>query len=115
MFQAGGRNGMQLSSFYADNGSEFLIVWAGVAWRMQPSVTMSAAVSYREDDYLVPVQEGGALVDRLDKGVGYRVRAEYHTPAEGMKLFAEVLQEKVDSNVADYDKTRAGAGVVLAY
>jgi hypothetical protein len=115
LFQAGGRNGMQLSSFYADNGSEFLIVWAGVAWRMQPSVTMSAAVSYREDDYLVPVQEGGVLVDRLDKGVGYRVRAEYHTPAEGMKLYAEVLQEKVDSNVADYDKTRAGVGVVLAY
>ena len=115
LFQAGGRNGMQLSSFYDDNGSEFSIIWGGVAWRMVSSVTVSAAVSYREDDYLVPVQAGGELVDRLDKGVGTRMRVEYHTPAEGMKLYAEVLQEKVDSNVADYDRTRAGVGVMLAY
>jgi hypothetical protein len=115
VFQAGGRNGMQLSSFYADNGSEFSILWGGIAWRMASSVTLSAAVSYREDDYLVPVQAGGVVVDRLDKGLGTRLRAEYHTPAEGMKLYAEVLQEKVDSNVSDYDKTRAGVGVVLAY
>jgi len=115
MLQFGGRNGMQLSSLYADNGTEYSIFWAGAACRVSTAVTLSTAASYRKDDYLEPVLADGLLIDRQDKGTGARVRAEYQTPAAGMKLYAEALYEKVDSNVSSYDKTSVGAGAVLTY
>lgn len=113
--QAGARNGTQLSSLFAGNGTEYSIFFAGARLAVSPSVKLSANVAYRQDDYLDPVTINGALVDRTDKGTSFSIRADYKTPSEYMNLFAQVVQQSIESDAGDYDQTLASLGVRLQY
>lgn len=114
--QAGGRNGTVLSSLYADNGSAYDSVWAGVSYRFIPTILLSANASYRQDDYLDPVVVSGETKDRTDKGSGLGARVDYMTPAKFLKLYAETQYQNVESTVAPtYDETRIMLGMKLQY
>lgn len=114
--QAGGRNGTVLSSLYADNGSAYDSVWAGVSYRFIPTILLSANASYRQDDYLDPVVVSGETKDRTDKGSGLGARVDYMTPAKFLKLYAEIQYQNVESTVAPtYDETRIMLGMKLQY
>ncbi len=113
--QGGARNGIQLVPMYEDNAAAFSIFWMGGTYRMAPSVVLSGNGACRVDDYLDPVPYNGAVVDRVDRGVAVRVRADYLVPARFMKVYADASYELVDSNVGDYDETRAGFGVQFQY
>jgi len=114
--QAGGRNGTQMSSLYADNGTEYSVVWASALYRMIPTVILSLNGAYRVDDYLDAVSgPNNTLVDRTDKGTAVRARADYLTPASFMRVYTEATYETVDSNVSSFDDTRVTVGVNLQY
>ena len=114
-FQAGARNGAQLSSVYADNGTEYSSVWLAGRYRIVPTISLSLTGSYRRDDYIDPVDNNGVLVDRTDDGYGVQGRVEYQTPAKFLMAYAETGYQQVNSNIHDYDETRVTAGVRVQY
>jgi hypothetical protein len=67
------------------------------------------------DDYMNRVTSGGVVVDRKDRGVAGRLRAEYQAPAKFIKVYSEATYEEVASNVADYNDVRFALGAVLSY
>jgi len=113
--RAGARNGTQLSSLFAGNGTEYMIFWLGAALQASPAVRLSLNAAYREDEYLDPV--AGMLVDRTDKGTAVRLRADYQAPSDYLSLYSEILFENVDSNARDfgYDQTRVSLGMRIQY
>jgi hypothetical protein len=113
--QAGGRNGIQLSSLYVDNAAEFSVFWLGATYRVTPAFALSANGVYRVDDYLDPVAFGGRMVNRKDTGEGVRVRGDYLTRAKFMRLFSELTYDMIDSTIQDYDESRVSVGVQLQY
>jgi len=112
---AGARNGTQLSSLFAGNGTEYMIFWLGAALQASSAVRLSVNAAYREDEYLDPILVGDALVDRTDKGTGVRLRADYQAPSDYLSLYSQVLFETVESNAADYDQTLISIGMRLQY
>jgi hypothetical protein len=116
MVTAGGRNGIQLSSIYADNPAEFNMVWLDGACQVVSSTMLSAGVSYRQDSYLDQVVIDDVSKDRVDKGFSGRLRMDYTPP--GLRfadLFCEALYESVDSTVGDYNDSRFSVGAKLHY
>ena len=114
--QAGARNGIQLSPFYENNAAQFMIFWVGGKYQASETVNLLANMVYRMDDYLDPVTSAdGAVVDREDKGFAIRVRANYQMPFQPLKVYAELSHELTDSNLGDYDRTRAGLGLNFVF
>lgn len=108
-----GRNGMQLSSIHRANAVEYSVVRLGLAYRMSSSLALGASTVYRIDDYKDPVASGSEMVDRKDEGATIKLRADYLLPAKYARLFAEAVYETVDSNIRDYDVTRANLGIAI--
>lgn len=115
MLQAGGRNGSQMSSLYSDNGTDYQIYWVGGSLQATPSIVTSMSGAYRVDDYMNPVKDNNRTMDRKDKGVAVRVRADYQAPAKFLKIYTEASFENMDSNVEDYKDTRIAMGAILSY
>ena len=116
MLQAGGRNGTVLSSLYADNASEYNIIWAGASYAFIPTVVLSGNVSFRRDDYIDPVTVSGATQNRVDDGTGVRARLDYLTPAKFMRVYTEAAYQSTDSSISEKsDETRISLGVNLQY
>jgi len=115
--RCGGQNGAQLSSFYRGNGLEYVSGWAGAGYRWSPSVTLSARGIYRQDDYLDPVPNGESTIDREDKRAEGHARIDYVAPSNELRLYLEVSQEYVDSNIdsVDYVDTRVILGTTVRY
>jgi hypothetical protein len=109
--QLGGRNGTQLSTVLLGNGTEYQSAWIGGSFRATDVLKLSANLAYREDEYLDPVTVDNGLVERTDKGTAIRIRADYQTPAEILRLYAETSFETVDSNVSESDTTRVMLGL----
>ena len=115
VIQAGGRNGSQMSSLYANNGTDYQVYWIGGSYQLTPAISTSLNGAYRIDDYMNPVTDQNRTVDRKDKGFSGRVRADYQAPATFLKLYTEATYEDVNSNVADYSDTRIALGAVVSY
>ena len=113
--EAGGRNGSQMSSLYANNGSDYQIFWLGATYRINPSVSTTLSGAYRIDDYMNPVESAGGMVDRKDKGFAARVRADYQAPAKFLKVYGEASYEDASSNIEGYSDTRVAIGAILSY
>lgn len=110
-----GRNGIQMSSIHLANIVDFSVFRLGVAYRMTPSIGLSASGVYRIDDYADPVMNEGELVDREDEGVTLKLRADYLIPAKYLRFFGELMYETVDSTIRDYDVSRVNLGVDIGY
>lgn len=115
VLMAGGRNGSQMSSLYADNGADYQIFWLGGTYRITPAISTTLSGAYRVDDYMEPVVDNNRTIDRQDKGAAGRLRVDYQAPAKFMKVYAEASYEDMSSNVEDYDDTRMALGVILMY
>jgi hypothetical protein len=116
VLQAGGRNGMLLSSLYAVNGSEYDSIWAGVLYTVVPTIVLSGNVAFRRDDYLDPVPTDSGTTERIDEGTAFRLRATYQTPAKFLRLYSQASYETVESTaVPNYDDTRLDLGATLQY
>ena len=114
--QAGGRNGILLSSLYADNGSRYDSVWGGISYACSSAIVMSGNIAYRRDDYLDPVSTVDGMKSRVDDGTAVRMRVDYQTPAKFMSLYSQMSYEMVSSQaVPDYDETRVDVGVNFQY
>lgn len=114
--QMGARNGAVVSSLYADNSTEYMTFWVGPRYHWTPEVSLSANLTYREDDYIEPFRAGTQFADRKDEGVGGRLRADYFAARKFLNLYAEAMYETVDSTVvSSYDDTRLTVGVSLQY
>lgn len=115
-FQIGGRNGVVLSSLYADNSTEFDSVWVGATCRPTDEIALSANVTWRHDDYLKPVFVDDAQERRADEGLAVRLRADWLTPLKCARLYTEGTYETVDSTVVDsYDEVRLTVGMSVQY
>lgn len=114
-FQAGGRNGSQMSSLYADNGTDYQIYWIGSTYRVTPAISTTLSGAYRVDDYMNPVTDNNQSVNRSDKGLAGRLRADYQAPAKFLKIYTEASYEDMNSNIEDYSDTRIALGAILAY
>jgi hypothetical protein len=114
--QLGVRNGAVVSAVYADNSTEYWSAWAGPLYQATPSLALTANVTYREDDYFKRVQVNDSMMDRADKGVAGRLRADYLTVHKFMRLYGEAMYEKVDSTVvSSYDDMRLTLGMSVQY
>jgi len=111
----GGRNGSQMSSLYVDNSVDYQDYWFGGSYKVTPAFKTTLSVGYRVDDYIDPITYNNHLINRRDKGLGGSLRADYQAPAKFLKLYAEVLQNSVNSNVSGYDDTRLTLGAILSY
>jgi len=114
-FEAGGRNGSQMSSLYANNGTDYQIYWLGATCRINPTITTTLSGAYRIDNYMNPVPSENGPVDRKDKGFAARLRADYQAPAKFLQLYAEAAYEDSSSNVNGYDDVRIALGTILVY
>lgn len=109
-----GRNGIQLSSLYRANAVDYNVFRLGLAYRMTQFFALSLSSVFRIDDYVDKVtDDDGNLVDREDKGGTAQLRADYRIPSKYMRLYAELMYEKVDSNVRDYEVSRASLGMAF--
>lgn len=115
LVDAGGRNGSQMSSLYADNGTDYQVYWVAGTYRISSFLTTTLSGAYRIDDYMNPVTSGGALIDRSDKGFAGRIRADYQAPAKFLKIYSEATFEDMSSNVSGYNDVRVAIGAVLSY
>ena len=116
-FRCGGYNGTEFSSFYQDNGMEYLSAWTGLGYRWKPSTTISVRGLYRHDDYLDPVTHEGVTKDRKDDRLEGHARIDYLAPGEFLRLYLEAIYDEVDSNFdfVDYDEQRIIVGATLRY
>jgi len=115
IFQAGGRNGSQMSSLYADNGADYRIFWLGGTYKVTPALSTTLSGAYRVDDYMEPVVDKNRLVDRQDKGAAGRFRIDYQAPAKFLKVYTEATYEDMSSNIEDYNDARIALGAILTY
>jgi len=115
--RCGGQNGTQRSSFYSGNGLDYISGWAGVGYRWSPRITLSARGVYRQDDYLDPVAVGDGTIDRKDERAEGHARIDHVAPSNALRLYLEVSQEYVDSNIdsVDYEDTRVILGATVRY
>ena len=116
-FRIGGYNGTEFSSFYEQNGMEFISGWAGLGYRWKPSWTFSMRGIYRHDDYLDPVTHEGVTKDRKDVRVEGHARVDYVAPGNFLRLFFEAIYDEVDSNFdfVDYVDRRLVLGAIVQY
>lgn len=117
-FRCGGFNGTQFSSFYEENGLQFISGWAGFGYRWKPSLIFSVRGVYREDDYLDPVTHQGVTKDRFDKRMEGHARIDYLAPGGGfLRIYLEATYDKVDSNFdfVDYEDQRIILGANVRY
>ena len=116
-FRCGGFNGTQFSSFYENNGLQFISGWAGFGYRWKPSVIFSVRGVYREDDYLDPVTHQGETKDRFDKRLEGHARIDYLAPGGFLRLYLEGTYDEVDSNFdfVDYEDQRLILGANIRY
>jgi hypothetical protein len=112
---AGGRNGSQMSSLYADNGANYQIFWFGGTYRITPAISTTLSGAYRVDDYMEPVVDNNRTIDRQDKGAAGRFRIDYQAPAKFLKVYTEATYEDMSSNIEDYNDTRIALGAILTY
>jgi hypothetical protein len=115
ILMAGGRNGSQMSSLYADNGVDYRILWLAGTYRVTPAVNITLSGAYRVDDYMEPVTDENRIVDRQDKGAAGRLRIDYQAPAKFLKVYTEATYEDMSSNIEDYSDTRIALGAILTY
>jgi len=113
--QAGGRNGSQMSSLYADNGTDYQVYWLWGTYQVSSQFSTTLSGAYRMDEYMNPVTDNNLTVNREDKGLGLRLRADYQAPAKFLKIYSEVSSENVDSNVENYEDNRVALGAILTY
>lgn len=115
--RGGGYNGTQLSSFYADNGLNYISLWTGAGYRWTADTTLSLRAIFRRDDYLDPVPEAGGLINRQDDRAEGHARIDYFMPDRIVKIFLELSYEYVDSNIdtVDYADTRIILGASAHY
>ena len=117
-FIVGARNGLQVTSVYDDNATEYSTLWATAGYRLTMATRLSVTCTYRQDDYVQPVATDAGPVDRSDDGIGFRARVDYGAPSAVLKLFGEASYEQIDStvDVAGYDdRTRVVVGASVTY
>jgi len=116
-FRCGGYNGTQFSSFYLENGVEYVTFWAGLGYRWKPNITFSVRGIYRNDDYLDPVMYNSVLVDRDDDRIEGHARIDYIAPGGFLRLFVEGTYDEVLSNLdfVEYVDERIILGGQLRY
>ena len=116
-FRCGGFNGTQFSSFYEENGLEYVSGWAGLGYRWKPSVIFSVRGVYRDDDYLDPVTHQGVTKDRHDQRMEGHARIDYMAPGGFVRLYAEGTYDEVKSNFdfVEYVDQRLIVGAVVRY
>lgn len=115
VLMVGGRNGSQMSPYYADNGADYQIFWLGGTYKVTPAISTTLSGAYRVDDYMKPVTHNNCLVDRQDKGAAGRLRIDYQAPAKFLKIYAEATYEDMASTIEDYNDTRLALGATLSY
>lgn len=116
-FRIGGYNGTEFSSFYEQNGMEYVSGWAGLGYRWRPSWIFSMRGIYRHDDYLDPVTHEGVTKDRKDVRVEGHARVDYIAPGNFLRVYFEAIYDEVDSNFdfVDYDDRRLILGAIVQY
>ena len=116
-FRCGGYNGTQFSSFYEQNGLEYVSGWAGLGYRLKPSVILSVRGVYRDDDYLDPVTHQGVTKDRHDQRMEGHARFDYMAPGNFLRLYLEGTYDEVKSNFdfVEYVDQRLIVGAILRY
>ncbi len=116
-FRIGGYNGTEFSSFYEQNGMEFISAWAGVGYRWKPSWIFSLRGIYRYDDYLDPVTHEGITLDRKDTRVEGHGRIDYIASGNFLRIYLEAVYDEVDSNFdfVDYVDERLILGALIQY
>lgn len=116
-FRCGGFNGTQFSSFYVNNGLQYISGWAGLGYRWKPSLIFSVRGVYREDDYLDPVTHQGVTKDRFDKRLEGHARIDYLAPGGFLRVYLEATYDEVDSNFdfVDYVDHRLILGANIRY
>lgn len=116
-FRIGGYNGTEFSSFYEQNGMNYISGWAGLGYRWKPSWTFSMRGICRHDDYLDPVTHEGVTKDRKDLRVEGHGRIDYVAPGNFLRIFFEAVYDEVDSNFdfVDYVDRRLILGAVIQY
>lgn len=72
---------------------------------------------YRKDDYLDLVYDGDARIDRVDQRAEGHARIDYIAPTGFIRLYIELSQDIVDSNIdtVDYIDTRVIFGANIRY
>ena len=112
----GCRNGILLSSVYVNNATRYDSVWGGAYWSVNRNTMLSTRAIFRRDDYVDPVPSSVGLVDRVDDGTAFRVRADYQTPAQFLRLFGQADYEVITSTATtDYNDTRIEVGAEIQY
>ena len=116
-FRVGGYNGTEFSSFYEQNGMEYVSGWAGLGYRWRPSLIFSMRGLYRYDDYLDPVTHEGVTKDRKDMRVEGHGRIDYIAPGNFLRIYFEAIYDEVDSNFdfVDYVDRRLILGAIIQY
>lgn len=114
---AGGYNGSQLSSAFADNAVEFVNAFVSAGYDLSSTVNITLRGVYRTDDYVDPVSAGGLSAEREDDRIQVSARVNYRPPVKNLQVYAEVSSEDVDSSIdaIDYTRTLVSAGLALAY
>ncbi len=116
-FRCGGFNGTQFSSFYEQNGLEYISGWAGLGYRWKPSTTFYVRGVYRADDYLDPVTHEGVTRDRHDTRMEGHARVDYIAPGGFLRLYVEYVYDEVKSNFdfVEYIDERLMVGANIRY
>jgi hypothetical protein len=113
---AGVRNDVLASSLYRDNVRETASGWIGVNCRPLSSLETMLTGAFTREEHKDPVDVGGGETKvRQDDAVALSARITYTAPVQFVSVFAEVNYAMVDSNVADYNDLRTGAGVTIRY
>ena len=112
-----GRNGVQSAPQYANTANRVTVTSLSELYRLLEPLTLSLTGSYRQDDYLDPVQEGGLVWDREDNRWAGLLRADYTPRAKFATVYGEIGYENDDSTIPEYryDQLRAGLGVSVRY
>ena len=115
--RGGGFNGTQFSSFYEENGLDYISGWVGLGYRWKPSTVFGLRGIYRYDDYLNPVTHEGVTKDRHDTRLEGHARIDYITPGSFLRFYLEGTVDQVDSNFdfTDYTDYRLILGARLSY
>ncbi len=113
--QAGAQNGYSQSAQYAGNASLNSSVWLGLSYRITDTVNIDFVNTYRQDDYLDPIEVDGERRDLTEEGYGSHLTISYATPARFMNVYGSVGYEQVESIEDSYDQVRVGVGTRLQY
>ncbi len=116
-FRGGGYNGTQFSSFYEQNGVEYMSLWLGAGYRWKPSTIFSVRGIGRYDDYLDPVTHQGVTQDRHDWRLEGHARVDYIAPGGFVRFYLEGTYDEVNSNFdfVEYVDVRLILGAKVMY